>query len=117
MNVTSADLALYLGQEVNEARADLLIEMAVSLVESIVNPAPDEARAVVLSSVARAYTNPSGITTEMVGPYQATRPSAGVYLTKGERATLRRLAGRSGAFSSDLLPEGYPDFTLADEGF
>lgn len=107
MNVTSADLALYLGQDVDEDRADLLIEMAVGLVEDIVYPAPDRAKAVVLSSVSRAYSNPTGITTEMVGPYQATRPSAGVYLTKAERNTLRRLAGRSGAFSVDLLPQDF----------
>lgn len=117
MDVTHADLALYLGTEVDEARATFLIAMAVSLVSEIIADPPDTARAVVLSAVARAYTNPTGVTTEMVGPYQATRPSAGVYLTKPERASLRRLAGRSGAFSVDLLPPGYPGdaTTIAEE--
>lgn len=106
------ELATYLGlstDELDEARAQLLIDTSTALVEAIVAEPPDAAAAVVLSSVARAYVNPAGISNEVVGPYQASRPTAGVYLTKAERATLRRLSGGGGAFSYDLLPTDYPD--------
>jgi hypothetical protein len=105
---TPGDLETYLGVPVDEDRAVQLIELAFGLVQQMVDPVPDAAATVVLSAVARAYSNPTGVTTEMVGPYQSTRPSAGIYLTKSERATLRRMAGRSGAFSIDLL-SGYAD--------
>lgn len=102
---TSADLALYLGESsIDDARAAMLIGQAESLAESIVSPLPDAARAVVLSAAARGYANPQGVTSEGVGPYTVTRPLAGVYLTKTERATLRRLAGGSGAFTIDPTP-------------
>lgn len=110
MTVTAAMLETYLGATVDETRASLLITQASNLVDVYFSPedAPDAADAVVLSAASRAYVNPSGVTSEMTGPYQVTRPSAGVYLTKAERTTLRRLATGGGAFSIDLIP-GYPD--------
>lgn len=104
--------ATYMGipeDELDTERAQLLIDTATALVESIIAEPPPEAAAVVFSAVARAYSNPTGVTNEVVGPYQAQRPTAGVYLTKAERATLRRLSGGGGAFSYDLLPTDYPD--------
>lgn len=103
--VTPGDLESYLGLPVDEERATKLIALAFGLVKQMVSPVPEAAATVVLSAVARAYSNPTGVTTEMVGPYQSTRPAAGIYLTKGERATLRRMSGRSGAFSVDLLAD------------
>lgn len=111
--VTSADLGTYLGETVDEARATLLLELAMDLADAIVTPVPDAAKAVVLTAAGRAYSNPQGLTAEMVGPYQASRPTAGVYLTKSERASLKRLIGRGGAFNVDMLPAGYPDSRFA----
>lgn len=108
--VAPSDLQTYLGVEtVDTARAQQMLDMAVALCGAIVSPVPQEALAVVLTSAGRAYSNPQGITSEMVGPYQASRPSAGVYLTKSERAALRLLTGSGGAFNFDMLPAGYPD--------
>jgi hypothetical protein len=104
LTVTASDLETFLGLDaIDTDRADQLIGLAMDLVESIVSPAPDAAKAIVLTAAARAYANPEGLTQELVGPYQASRPAAGIYLTKSERASLRRLAGVGGAFSFDLL--------------
>lgn len=109
--LTSADLELYMGIEaIDDGRAEFLIEQIMLLVGAIVTPVPGAASPVVLSAAARAYSTPPGAaSSEMVGPYQATRPSGGIYLTKGERASLRLLTGGGGAFSFDLLPVGYPE--------
>lgn len=107
--VEPADLATYLGADVDQARATMLIRLAQDLCESILgsdlqNPLPLEAESVVLSSAGRGYLNAQGITSETIGTYNIQRPSAGVYLTKSERAALKRIAGRTGAFSVSLLP-------------
>lgn len=99
---TSDDLATYLGSAVDPPRADMLLGMAVQLCTAVVSPLPAEAQAVVLSATARAYTNPSGVTQEGAGPFQVARPAAGVYLTRAERSTLRRLNGGGNAFSIDM---------------
>lgn len=104
LTVTYTDLQTFLGVDtIDQTRATQLLGLAMDLAGSYVSPVPVEAKAVVLSVAGRAYSNPSGITQELVGPYQVSRPSAGVYLTKGERTTLRRLVGGGGAFSFDLL--------------
>lgn len=105
---TAEDLGLYLGlDEVQGARADLLIAQAVSLCEAVVKPLPDGAAAVVLSAAARAYTNPQGATYETIGPMSVQRPqsSGGLYLTKAEKTALKSMAGRGGAFTVDPTPE------------
>lgn len=105
-------IATYLGipqEELDEERAQLLIDIATDLVTAIIADPPESAAAVIYSSVARAYVNPMGVSNEVIGPYQAQRPTGGVYLTKAERATLRRLSGGGSAFSYDLLPVDYPD--------
>jgi hypothetical protein len=102
-----SDLGTYLGDPaIDIARATLLLELAQSLCEAIVSPITSTALPIVLTSAARAYTNPTSVTGESVGPFSVQRPSGGVYLTKSERRALRNLAGRSGAFSVDLLPQG-----------
>ena len=106
LSVTYTDLETFLGvtfDATDQARATQILGMAMDLAGSFVSPVPVEAKAVVLSAAARSYSNPEGLTQELVGPYQASRPMAGIYLTKGERSTLRRLAGGGGAFSFDLL--------------
>lgn len=104
---TAEDLGLYLDlSEVNGPRADLLIAQAVALATSIVNPLPDGATAVVLSAAGRAYDNPTNATMETIGPMSVQRAaSGGLYLTKAETTTLKRLAGRGGAFSIDPTPQ------------
>lgn len=113
--VAPSEIATYLGLGIGEldtARAQSLIDMTEALAGAIVSPLLVGAKAVIISAVVRAYTNPLGVTNESVGPYQAGRPSGGVYLTKGERAALRRSGGGSGAFSYDTLPTGYPEATF-----
>lgn len=112
---TAAELDTYLqlGGRVDTDRADMLITMAQELAEAEISPLPAAAKSVILSAAARAYTNPAGVTYETIGPFSAQRPAAGVYLTRAELNTLRRLAGRSGAYTIDPTPAGagqnYPD--------
>ncbi|MGW3321143.1 hypothetical protein [Streptomyces virginiae] len=105
---TAEQLALYLGlEEIAGDRADLLIEQAVALAQSVVKPLPDEATAVVLSVAGRAYVNPQQVSYETIGPMSVQRPtgSGGLYLTKSDKAALKSLAGRGGAFTVDPTPE------------
>lgn len=96
---TPDDLATYIGGTVDEPRATLLLRLAQSLVEARVSPPPPGADAIVLTAAARAYQNPSMLTGETVGPYTAQRPAVGIYLTRSERASLRKMAGGSLAFT------------------
>lgn len=109
--VTPDDLALYMGLDsINNDRAQLLIDQIILLCEAVVSPLPAAASPVVLDAAANAYATPPGsITSELVGPYQATRRPGGLFLTKGQRATLRLLSGGGSAFSINLLATGYPD--------
>jgi len=104
---TAEQLALYLGlEEIAGDRADLLIEQAVALAQSVVKPLPEEATAVVLSVAGRAYVNPQQVSYETIGPMSVQRPqgSGGLYLTKSDKAALKSLAGRGGAFTVDPTP-------------
>lgn len=98
-----ADLATYLGiSDVDTTRATQLIGIAQGFCEDIVSPLPSTAFGVVLAAAARSYANPQGVTGEAMGPFHVQRPG-GVYLTKYERAALRRAAGRGGAMSTSTL--------------
>ncbi|MER7507079.1 hypothetical protein ABTX82_01820 [Streptomyces lavendulae] len=104
---TAEQLALYLGlPEIDGDRSDLLISQAVALCQSVVKPLPDEATAVVLSVAGRAYVNPQQVSYETIGPMSVQRPqgSGGLYLTKADKAALKSLAGRGGAFTVDPTP-------------
>ncbi|MFF1341135.1 hypothetical protein ACFVYT_24980 [Streptomyces sp. NPDC058290] len=104
---TAEQLGLYLGlEEIAGDRADLLIEQAVALAQSVVKPLPDEGTAVVLSVAGRAYVNPQQVSYETIGPMSVQRPtgSGGLYLTKADKAALKSLAGRGGAFTVDPTP-------------
>jgi hypothetical protein len=104
---TAEELGLYLGlPEIDGARADLLIQQAVALCETVVKPLPDQATAVVLSAAGRAYVNPQQVSYETIGPMSVQRPqgSGGLYLTKADKTALKALAGRGGAFTVDPTP-------------
>lgn len=104
---TPEQLGLFLGlPEIDGARAELLIEQAVALCETVIKPLPDGATAVVLSVAGRAYVNPQQVSYETIGPMSVQRPSGsgGLYLTKADKSALKSLAGRGGAFTIDPTP-------------
>lgn len=105
---TAEQLGMYLGLDAIEAdRAELLIQQAVALCETVVRPLPEQATAVVLSVAGRAYINPTQVQYETIGPMSVQRPSGsgGLYLTKADKAALKALSGRGGAFTVDPTPE------------
>lgn len=106
---TSEDLRLYLGLESIAAdRATLLLQLAQDLCESVVVPLPAGAKVVVLGVAVRAFTNPAQAQMQMAGPFQAQfSPNVGgMYLSRADKAALRRMAGAGLAFSIDILPTG-----------
>lgn len=120
---TAEQLGLYLGlPEIDGARADLLIQTAVALCETVVKPLPEGAQAVVLSVAGRAYVNPQQVSYETIGPMSVQRPqgSGGLYLTKADKSALKSLAGRGGAFTVDPTPataDPSPTWPIDDDGF
>jgi len=105
---TAEQLGLYLGlPEIEGDRADLLIQTAIQLCQTVVSPLPDGAQAVVLSVAGRAYVNPQQVSYETIGPMSVQRPqgSGGLYLTKADKTALKSLAGRGGAFTVDPTPD------------
>jgi hypothetical protein len=109
---SSSELGIYLDTEVDLARALLLLQLAQDRCETIVAPLPAAAKGVVLAVAARAYDNITSRLSEVVGGIsQGAAPTAmggvgGLYLSKSDKADLRRMAGRSTAFSIDTLPKG-----------
>lgn len=108
MTVTPDDLGTYLGagSDVDQARAALLIDLSMQLCQSVVNPLPAGADAVVLDVAARAYSNPSNTSQQAAGPFSTNfgATAGGLWLTRANKATLRRLAGSGGAFTFDVMP-------------
>lgn len=105
MTVTAADLGTYLGatfDSTQTARANYLIAQATSLCTSVIAPLPAGADAVVLDVAARAFNNPGNVSSQNVGPYSTSygSTSGGLWLTRQNKATLRRLGGGS-AYSID----------------
>lgn len=104
---TSQDLATYLHQDVDTASAQMLLDLAADLCTSILSPLPVTAKAVVIGVAARAYVNPANASSEAAGPFSVgygTGATGGLYLSRQDRATLRRLAGSGGAFTVDPTP-------------
>lgn len=101
LEVSSDDLAALLG-EVDDDRADFILDLVMTEAATIVSPVPIGAKAAVLLAAIRIYSNPTGVTQELVGPYQFSKPAANL-LTKAERASIRRAGGGGGAFSIDPL--------------
>jgi hypothetical protein len=106
VTVAPADLALYLGVELDTARAQYLIDRATDLAKTIVDPLPPAADAIVLDVAARAFTNPGNVSSQGMGPFQASFSGGqgGLYLTRQNKVALRRLGGGSSAFSIDPTP-------------
>ena len=104
--VTSTDLGTYLGVAVDTDRATQLIAWAQALCESVVSPLPSGAEPVVLEVAARGYVNPTNFTSATVDSVTANYGAVrgGLWLTKGNKRTLRRLAGGGGAFMIDTMP-------------
>jgi hypothetical protein len=104
---TPSDLQTFLGlSAIDSTRAAQILGIATQLCQTIVTPLPDAAFGIVLTVAGRAFANPEGITAETVGPYSVQRPNPGLYLTRFDKATLRRMAGGTSAFSVDTLPTG-----------
>lgn len=102
------DLGTYLNTTVDADRAYLLLGLAQSLCESILTPLPDGAAAVILDVAARAYGNPTNVQSQGVGGFTVGYGTVGggLWLTRQNKATLRRLAGGGGAFTIDTTPAG-----------
>lgn len=106
VTISSDDLGTYLGTTVDANRANYLIAQAINLCTSIVNPLPAGSQAVLLDVAGRAYINPANVQSETTGPSTASfgAVSGGMWLTRQNKATLRRLAGGGGAFTIDTTP-------------
>jgi hypothetical protein len=106
VTVSSADLGTYLGFAVDTTRATLILANATALCLSIIDPLPVGADAVILDVAARAYGNPANVQQQTVGPYSANYGPAGggLWLTRSNKATLRRLGGGGGAFMIETMP-------------
>jgi hypothetical protein len=105
----AGELDTYLGTPgIDTVRATLILQLAQDLCETIATPLPDTAKGTVLDVAARAFPNPQNVTAESVGPFSVSHSSGfgGLYLSRANKATLRRLSGRGGAFSVDILPTG-----------
>lgn len=102
--ISPEDLGTYLGATVDIDRAQFLIDQATDLCTSIVDPLPDAATSVVLDVAARAYANPTSVPNQAVGPFSMGGASGGLWLTRQNKSTLRRLAGSGGAFTIDTMP-------------
>lgn len=102
----NTDLSLYLGETLDVDRANKFIDLAEKLCLSVVSPLPDGAEAVVLDVATRGYSNPQNITEQATGPYIAAYGSVGggLWLTRNNTATLRRLSGSGQAFTIDPTP-------------
>lgn len=114
---TTADLGTFLGLggALDTARAQLLLDLVEADAGSITTPVPAGAKGVILTAAARAYANPAGASSEAVGSVSTTYGAGGgMYLSRAELRTLRRLAGiGGGAFTIDPTPAdaavGYVD--------
>lgn len=102
---TPDDLSTFLGETVDNTRATQLLGIAQAYCEDIVSPLPASAFGIVLAAAARAYANPTQEVSVATGPYTATRAKS-VYLTRAERTSLRRAAGRSGGGSISTFSPG-----------
>lgn len=126
VTVTTDDLdsLLDLGGTIDLVRGQLLLDLAIEQCETIASPCPQTARLIIYNVAARAYLNPTGVTSETIGPATVNFGSTGIgiYLRPAEVTTLRRLAGMGGAFTVDPTPanagrELYPwDLNLWDLG-
>jgi hypothetical protein len=109
---TPDELGVYLGTAIDDEdpRGTLVLQLAHDLCETVVSPVPALAKGVELAVASRAYNNVTsahqmslGSAAVSFGAQNSSMGVGGLYLSKSEKATLRRLAGRSGAFSVNML--------------
>jgi len=110
------DLELYLGLDagtIDTARATLVLQLAHDLCESVVSPVPVLAKGIELGIASRVYANATsahqlslGSASVAFGSQNSATGIGGLYLSRADKITLRRLAGRGSAFTADLLPSG-----------
>jgi hypothetical protein len=111
--VSVPDLATYLNDPtIDSARAEAMINDAQALAETVVSPLPAAASVIVKRIAARAYVSTMTTrTSQMIaaGSQIGAMPlgMGGIYLTRGDRADLRRLTGGGAAFTINPLPAGY----------
>lgn len=119
--VSVDDFAVYINNpDLDRPRARSILDRAQRLCETIVKPLPDGAEDVVIDVAERAYLNPSAMQSMGLGFYNnegiATNTMGGLYLTRENKATLRRLAGSGGAFTIDTAPTTAPSLAWWDTG-
>ena len=107
---TPSDLGVYLGTTVDDGRAAFVLGLAQDLCETVASPLPAAAKGTVLGVAARAYNNVTSAHQAGIGSAQVSYGSpnssvgiGGLFLSKTDTKTLRRLTGRTGAFAIDLL--------------
>lgn len=108
---TADDLALLLDEDVDAARMDLVLDLAEGLAMPIAgNPLPAAAKATILAIAARAFSNPASTGQQGLGSGQVTfqapggMPVGGLYLSRTDKAALRRAKAAGAAFTISLLP-------------
>lgn len=115
--VSVDEFSTYLNNpSIDPVRATLILGLAEKLCRSVVDPLPDGADIVILDVAERAFSNPAptrdqsfGLYTEGEGPFNTVTPGSaggGLWLTQNNKATLRSLDGRGGAFTIDTTPAG-----------
>lgn len=108
---TPQELALLLDEDVDEERMTLLLNLAEGLAKPIAgDPLPEAAKPVILAVAARACSNPASTGQQGLGSAQVTfqapggLPVGGLYLSRTDKATLRRARSGGAAFTISLLP-------------
>lgn len=99
----------------DDARALLMLQMAHDRCEMYVSPVPALGLGIELGIAARAFNNVTsahqmslGSASVSFGAQNSSMGVGGLYISKSEIRDLRRLAGRTGAFSVDMLPAMTP---------
>jgi hypothetical protein len=106
-------LGIYLNDDsIDNDRAEFMIGQAQALCESIVSPLPTGAAVVVTRVAGRGYvtaTTTRGQQLVAAGSPFGLVPGGvgGIFLTRQDKADLRRMAGGGGAFTINLLPSDY----------
>jgi hypothetical protein len=110
----ASDLGTYLGDPaIDSTRATQSLQLAQDLCETIWSPLGPTALGTVLAVAARQYANATSANNVALGSGHigyggpgASQGIGGLYLSRSDKTTLRRLAGRGGAFSVSVLPTG-----------
>lgn len=105
--ITPSDLAVYLrDSSIDVDRAAMMITDAQALCDSVVSPLPAAAAGIVRKVAGRGYVTATTSKAAAGSPMGAPGGMGGVWLSRADKADLRRLSGGSSAFSIDTLPTG-----------